>query len=387
MKPFQALNRIAFALTAVLLLNTALAQPDTQTGSPNDTVARDPATGDWIYHFYHPTEANRSHVWRYTPRNQIRPAMRSSVRWDGKSFEYCYQIRNAKDAKQIVSYAWLRAPIKITEVPTNDDDIDILKLPQAQWQSLLDQRIDAREALRQRSMLSADGWQSKWYIKSKTGEFIEFGWFPDIKDDANLGMKPGAQQGGFGILRPELPGLAFAEMQGYTPNPEILGGTPSTGPIAEAIRQMVEEDSTWTHVMVPAIAVPAPWDGAELARRIKAHVQNWVKWQAMTPNMFGRLNPRFDALIAAQESKDIRATEQAAVALMTEVFRTQPGLHRGHSMEDEEGRWQTPIPIVRSGGFPTLFPRSGNQPEMERIAARTLVFDIIYLLTRAHIGR
>lgn len=378
-------TRILCMVVTVLSIGSATAQSSTQTGSPSDTVARDPTTGDWIYHFYHSGEPGRSHVWRYTPRNQIKPAVRSSVHWDGKTFEYRYRMGNAKDATQTISYAWLRAHVKITEVPANDDDVDVGKLPQAQWQTLLKQRRDARDALQQRTILSARGWDSEWNIKPR--DHIEFGWFPDIKDDANLGIKLGAQQGGFGILRPELPGLAFAEMQGYTPNPEILGGTPSTGPIAEAIRQMVEEDSTWTHVMVPAIAVPAPWDGAELARRIKAHVQNWVKWQAMTPNMLGRLNPRFDALIAAQESKDMRATEQAAVALLTEGFRTQPGLHRGHSMEDEEGRWQTPIPIVRSGGFPTLFPRSGNQPDMERIAARALLFDVIYLLSRAHIGR
>lgn len=377
--------RIWCALVIALLFGAASAQPTTQTGSPSDTVARDPATGDWIYHFYHPDEPGRSHVWRYAPRNQIKPAVRSSVHWDGKVFEYRYQIRNAKDAAQTISYAWLRAHIKITEVPVNNDDVGIGTLPQAQWQAILKQRRDARNALKQRTILSARGWDAEWNIKPK--DYIEFGWFPDIKDDKNLGMKPGVQQGGFGILRPELPGLAFAEMKGDVPNPEILGGTPSAGPIAEAIRQMVEEDSTWTHVMVPAIAVPVPWDGAELVRRIKAHVQNWVKWQAVTPDMLGRLNPRFDALIAAQASKDMRATEQAAVALMAEVFRTQPGMHRGHSMEDEEGRWQTPIPIVRSGGFPTLFPRSGNRPDMERIAARALVFDTIYLLTRAHIGR
>lgn len=388
MNTLHALCRIAFALTAALLLNTALAQPDTQTGSPNDTVARDPATGDWIYYFYHPTEPNLSHIWRYTPRNQIKPAIRSSMHWDGRSFEYRYQIRNAKDAKQIVSYVWLRAPIKITEVPTNDDDIDIRRLPQAQWQLLLDQRIDARNALRQRSMLSTSGWQSKWQIKSKTGEFIEFGWFPDLKDDVNLGIKPGVQQGGFGILRLELPGLSFAEMQGHTSNPEILGGTPVIGPIADAIRQMKKEDSTWTHVMVPAIAVPEPWDGAELARRIKAHMQNWVKWQAMTPEMLTRLNPKFDTLIAAQQSRDMRATEQAAVALMNEVFASQRGgMHLRNSMEDEMGHWQTPIPIERSGGFPALFPHSGPPADLERVGARALAFNVHYLLTRSHMGK
>jgi hypothetical protein len=384
MNTFHTLIRIVCALSTALLLSNALAQSDTQTGSPSDTVARDPATGDWIYNFYHPTEPNRSYAWRYTPRNQIKPAVRSSVHWDGKAFEYRYQIRNAKEAKQTISYIWLRAPIQITEVPTTDEDVD-MKVPQAQWMAALDKRYDARNALRKRTVLAASGWDTQWHINRK--DFIEFGWFPDIKDDTNLGMKPGVQQGGFGILRPELPGLAFAKMKGDVPKPEILGGTPSTGAVAAAISQMQEEDSTWTHVMVPAIAVPAPWDGAELARRIKAHAQNWVKWQAMTPAMLSRLNPKFDALIAAQESKDIRAIHQASVALMTEVFLSQRGMHHGHASEDEDGRWQTPIPIVRTGGFPALFPRPDAQPDMERIAARALVFDVIYLLTRSHMGR
>lgn len=384
MATLHTLTRTVVALCAVLLLNTALADADTQLGSPNDTVARDPATGDWTYNFYHPTEPNRSYTWRYTPRNQIKPAVRSSLRWDGKAFEYRYHIRNAKEAKQTVSYIWLRSPIQITEVPTTDEDVD-MKVPQAQWMAELDKRFDARSALRKRTILAASGWDTQWHINRK--DFIEFGWFPNIKDDTNLGMKPGVQQGGFGILRPELPGLAFAKMKGGVPHPEILGGVPTSGAVSEAISQMQQEDSTWTHVMVPAITVPVPWDGAELARRIKAHTQNWVKWQAMSSAMQERLNPKFDALIAAQTAKDMRAIHQASVALMAEVFLSQRGMHHGLCLDDEDGLWQTPIPIVRAGGFPALFSRREAQPDMERIAVRALVFDVVYLLTRSYIGR
>lgn len=384
MKIVFPLTRSIATLTAALVLNTALADGNTQLGSANDTVARNPATGEWTYNFYHPTEPDRSYTWRYIPRNQIKPAVRSSLRWDGRAFEYRYRVRNAKDAKQTISSIWMRAPIQIKEVPTTDEDVN-MNVPQAQWQAELGKRFDARDALKKITIIAPSGWDTLWHINRK--DFIGFGWFPDIKDNANLGMKPGIQQSGFAILRPELPGLAFAEMKGDVLHPEMLGGVPTSGAVSEAISQMQSEDSTWTHIMVPAMTVPVPWDGAELARRIKAHTQNWVKWQAMTPAMLDRLNPRFDTLIAALGSEDMRAVHQASVALMTEVFQSQRGMHHGLCLDDNEEFWQTPIPIVRSGGFPTLFIRRDSQPEMERIAVRALVFDMVYLLTRSYIGR
>lgn len=380
MKILHILIRIISALSAALLLNIAFAAEDTQTGSPNDTVARDPSTGDWIYNFYHPTEPSRSFTWRYTPRNQIRPMVRSNVRKDGKDFEYRYQIRNEKGAKQPISYVWMRAPIQITEIPTTDDDIQIKNVPQAQWQAKLKQRYDARHALEKKTILAARGWDTQWHINRK--DYIEFGWLPEFKDDSNLGIKPGTQQGGFGILRPELPGLAFAEMQGHVSKPEILGNTPTSGNVAASIRKMQEEDSTWTHVMVPAIAVPTPWNSAEFVRRIKAHVQNWVKWQAMTPAMLAKLNPKFDALIAAQESKSVQTSNQAVAALVAEILKSQSAMQQDHASDDDEEHWETPMPIVRTAGFPTLFPHTPKKAGIERIAARALLFDLHYFMER-----
>ena len=365
----------------------APAQTETfETGTAQDSFSRDVTTGEWVFQFYNPDDRTQTKVWRYIPRNQIQPKVRSSLSSMGGTFEYRYTFRNEASAKQAIAYVWSRAwfpvagmPVKLSRQQVKDSSFDDL-LTNAAVERKLEFEV------RDRMMSKATGWYNKWNVYPDTG-MVEFGWFPDAKDDTNLGLKSGQQVQGFGIRRPELPGLAFAEMEGATEQRAIMGGTPTIGRVADALKQLEYENSTWTHVLVPAIVIPEPWDGAELTRRIKAHMQNWVKWQAMTQPTLDLINPKMDALTAAAQAKDKVAVTRLVTEIWADIFRTQNGMTIGKALEDNSSQWQTPIPIVRTGGFPTLFPRPGPQPAMERIAVRALSFDLFYLLVRMQIGK
>jgi hypothetical protein len=384
---FPRLSHVALILGIATTTVNAVAQTETfETGSPQDSYSRNPVTGDWTFQFYNPEDKTRAKIWRYVSPNKISPSVRSIVRFDGKEFDYRYRIRNGADAKQTISYVlmrgWFRVPGLLTE-PTPQEEKHL------SFQQMLDAgAIRARQEheVRDRTLSAAPGWDRHWEIDAKKGE-VNFGWFPDAKDDTNLGMKPGVQQGGFGISRPELPGIAFAEMKGHTRQPQIIGDGPSVGPVADALRQLQEEDTVWTHVLVPAITPPVPWDAAEFVTRLQAHIQKWPKWEAMRPAALNRLNPKMDALIVAARNQNKKAVERITTDILTDIFETQPGMTIERSLDDNDAVWQTPLPIERTNGLETLFPRSGPRPAMERIAVRALSFNLFYLLTRMNIGK
>lgn len=100
-------------LTVLLWLCFASLQAPAQTetfevGTAQDSFSRDINTGEWVFQFYNPDDRTQTKVWRYTPRNQVQPKVRSSLSWAGGAFDYRYTLRNEVSAKQAIAYVWSR---------------------------------------------------------------------------------------------------------------------------------------------------------------------------------------------------------------------------------------------------------------------------------------
>jgi hypothetical protein len=377
LKTFPALRAVRFIAGLVpawiLVLHAAWAQQ-----TPQDTVTRDPVNGDWVYTLHNPDNPQEQRVWRYTPRNKIVPSARSVVARTRGGYEYRYAVSNGREAKQHIHYPWLRG---FFVVPSSGPGVlyDPAKMSWAEYQRLADQRRKASDKLQEQQVVAPHGWRGVWNTKSQ--EFTEYGWFPIRKDEpTGIGVAPGSTQAGFVIRRPELPGAAFAKMQGWVMEPFILGGLPETGPIADAVKQMLEEDALWVPVLVPAIAIPEPYDAAELARRLRAHVQNWQKWEFVSAEVLARLNRQFDVLIPALEINNRSSARAALRELASEVRSHHRRLRDIDGEEkDEEGDEDDnarPVPLRGRG---VHAPGGGA---VDRVAARALLFDLRYLLKR-----
>jgi hypothetical protein len=340
-----------------------------------DAVTRDVATGDWVYNLHNPDNHNEQYTWRYTPRNQVAPKIKNAVRWNGKDFAYRYEISNTKQAKQAMAFIWLRAPFVIERSGTLIEPVrTVPRQPESEFMKLYDKYLEAETALEKKTLLVANNWYGKWNIRQDS--YTEFGWFPNARDDTNMGVAIGQTVKGFGIVRPELPGVMFAQTKGVTKDRMILGGLPETGPIADAVKTMDAEDSVWIPVMVPAIAIPQPYNGAELARRIKAHANYWLKLGLITQETLNRLNLSFDALITAQTYNNLAGTHNAVKEILQEAYSHHRGLD--HTKNEEDDDEHDAEPVARKA--PAAVP-------LNRVAARALSFDLTYLLTRAYIGR
>lgn len=363
----MGLTKLLFA-TLILIVGVA-------SNAQQDTVTRDPSNGDWVYTLHNPDDHNQQFVWRYTPRNQVAPKIKSTAYWNGNNFVYRYQVSNGNKAKHALAFVWLRAPIVIQpEAGGILKPVRSASLPESEYVKLFDKFLDQKDILEKKTLISPKDWYSKWNIAND--DFTEFGWFPNGKNDSNLGVAVGKTVTGFGISRPELPGVMFAKTKGATDSRVMMGDLPKTGPIADAVKTMEDEDPVWTPVMVPSIVIPQPYNGAELARRIKAHANYWLKLGLITQDTLDRLNRGFDSLIAAQTYNNIAGTHAAVREILQEAYSHHHGLsHNKHEEDDDEHDAE---PVKRKA--PATVP-------LNRVAARALSFDLTYLLTRAYIGK
>ena len=345
-----------------------------------NTVTRDVSNGDWVYNIQNPDDHNEQLTWRYTPRNQIAPKIKSSLQWNGSNFVYRYKVSNGSKAKHALAFIWLRAPIVIQPEPGAPSDptrtgvFSESEFGKLEFGRLYDQYLEGVVEQEKKTLTAPQKWYTRWNIKQDG--YIEFGFFPTVAEDTYDGVAVGKSVNGFAITRPELAGVMFAETKGATEKRMIMGGLPGTGPIAEAVKTMVEEDTVWTPVMVPAIAIPQPYNGAELARRIKSHVATWLKLGLITQDALDRLNRSFDSLISAQTYNNLAGTQAAVREILQEAYGHHRGLnHNKHEEDDDEHDAE---PVKRKA--PATVP-------LHRVAARALSFDLTYLLTRAHMGK
>lgn len=338
-----------------------------------DSVTRDLSNGDWVYQLSNPDNINEQIEWRYTPRNQVDPKIKSDVFWDGKKFIYRYKVSNGKKAKHAMAFLMLRG-LFVVDLPA---ETLFVKTEQTTFLDRLNHAEIQRKAIEEiqnATMTAPPNWYSKWTLKNKKNEdYTKYGWFPNVDDDSYKGVAVGKTVKGFGIARPELPGVMFAETKGATDNRIMKGGLPETGPIADAVKTMQEEDTVWVPVLTPSIAIPQPYNGAELARRIKAHANYWLKLGLITQDTLDRLNRSFDALINAQTYNNIAGTHAAVKEILQEAYSHHRGLD--HTKNEEDDDEHDAEPVARKGAAAA---------PLNRVAARALSFDLTYLLTRAY---
>lgn len=366
---------------AVLACAAIAAYPAT-AGTEKDTVRWDDRNGQWVYNLFNPSDLSQSKEVRYTPRTLIEPRVKSAVRWDKNVFEYSYRVNNTALARQAISSISIKAPKWDATAPQRPEPVEgesgATALARVRAGQIMQDKFVAQ------TLYSPNHWKPFLNVKRLTR--VVFGWLADdeIVNNAKtmVGIAPRSSQGGFSVLRTELPGAAWIELQGDTPDIYNAATLPQSGAVADQVAQVLAEDFVFVAAMVPAIVVPSPYNSAELARRIKAHVATWPDSGLMDAARFAAVAPKFDALIEAATGSDKKAVRAAAVAVMTEAFIHHPSmaLEQIDDDKDEHDSKSASRKFISPQG--ALTQADETAPPMHRVAARALVFDLRYLLTR-----
>ncbi len=97
---------------------------------------------------------------------------------------------------------------------------------------------------------------------------------------------------------------------------------------------------------------------------------------------FAAVAPKFDTLIEVAASNDKKAVRAAVVAIMAEAFTHHSGMTHEQVDEDKEEHDSKPPNRKFISAQGTLSEANEAGAPMHRVAARALVFDLMYLLAR-----
>lgn len=365
-------------ITYLALVGNAFAQAT----PANDSVTWDDRAGQWVYTLHNPNENGQSAQIRYTPRTVIDPKVKSILHWRNGNFEYSYLIRNGNSAKQELSDMEVRTPSWNMK--------HIIQLAPVQGETQAQMQIRGKinnEKYDQFEKQTLDA-PSKWapFLRTKRPERVYFGWYARSSLD-NEGIKPGHSVDGFKVTRPELPGAALMAMKGYTKDFMNEPSLPTKGAMADHAAEVLANNTVDVPVLVPAIIIPSPYNGAELARRVKTHVATWINLELITSEKLAILNPKLDQLIVALEQSNKQAAYTAAVAVLQEAFMQQRGLRYSKLDKDDDNEDPQGINLEQVNSAVTMKVQPVDSQPLHRVAARALAFDVMYVLTRALIGR
>ena len=357
----------------LLILFLGMGQAHAQDSATYDTQQnawklnyQDPETSQWV---------NKT----YVARTAIRPSIKSSIVGNGRPYSYQYSVRNERDATQLLSVIRIWGIPQVYAIPNLPPVTGNMRTDMDGWTKENWAQLTAKRNFESSVVKAPKGWSAGLRVDEKQGQ-TSFVWTPGLKDTDPDGIEPGRSQSGFAVLRSELPGVARAYLQGSIEEPWGLDGVPETPFWTAKVNEIEELDYLLVPVLAPIIPVPDPYNGAELARRLKAHVQTWLKYGHINADVLGKLNRQFDVLVPALEINNKQAARAAATAIRKECADRNPGLGDDKAGDDDEhDSTALPRTPAQRSAVPTL--------ALDRVAARALVFDLRYLMDRMDSGR
>lgn len=374
---FLRLRLIGLCIASLLCLSPAFAQAQ-------DSVRWDSRANKWIYTLYNPDGSGVYKEISYTPRNQVEPSVSSKVRSDKEGFEYRYLIANKRHAKLPINNITVRVPAWDATAVFEPPPVPGETTPQTLTR--VRAYLAKEKAFLNKTVYAPNTWEP--FVNLKRPERVVFGWLARyIEAQPNFsGIEPGQTQGSFTVLRPELPGVALMNMKGDTDDLMNAGSLPNTGPIADHAAEVRSHDFVEVPVLVPAIIAPQPYNAAELARRIKAHVNTWVVLEVIEPPLLNTLNSQLDRLVAALQVNDKAGARQAINTLLTSLLNKHPGMTQlqFENDADEHDAQQLPNKMQnkQSSGKEVAPAATSARQDIHRTAARALGIDLRYLLAR-----
>lgn len=345
-----------------------------------DSAVFDSQSNTWKLYYQDPETS----VWvnkTYVQQNAIKPSIKSVVQPHDGQYEYRYRVMNRRDAKQEIDTFRIWGIPLVYAVPnfplvTANAKIDPEAEDKQRWAQL-----KAKSTFERSVVKAPNGWSAGLRVDEKVGH-TSFVWTPGLKERDPDGIPPGRKQDGFVVYRPELPGVARAKLTGSTAEPWGLDDLPETPFWTAKIEEIQDRDYVLVPVLAPIISVPDPYNGAELARRIKNHVQTWVKYGHVNADVLVRLNRQFDVLVPALELNNKQGARAAMQAIRKELADRHPGLDDARIEEDDDA-FDAPA-LIRNHGREAA---AGAPSPVDRVAARALAFDLRYLLRRMDSGK
>jgi hypothetical protein len=322
---------------------------------PGESITLDPSTGNYTVAYCNPnglplpSGACPLEQFIFVPGTKIDPRVRSSFDSMGSVFRYSYGLRNGASSLQPLVILALDpvssvvGSIPISQVMPGIDDQTLAKA------------LDSWAA----SLAAPPNWRGV-AIVDPTGSALRVAWLDTAAQNQTDGLAPRKVQDGFRLLSADLPGIGPAQVTGNAGLPATLTDDGPVGDIGAQLQVLQMNDFVARFAAVPVIQIPSPFSRAELLRRIDAQVGTWVGLKILDPVLYTQIDGFLQAAISAADRSDpssCAAHVDHVDKLLHEIYAALDGLD-----DDPKDKDKVESPLIT------------------RLAARVLIFDLIYAI-------
>ncbi|PTU70349.1 hypothetical protein [Chromobacterium haemolyticum] len=396
MKPAAYMLLLAcLSLPALAQDSAAPAQETAVTATPDTSknrLSRLPGQDVWQVHEYDPDE-DQVRTFRYVLQNKIQPRLRSTLATGAEqTLSYGYRLSNGPQAAQNIDYFQICCvPIQAFIIPEVED------FPKKTGDKQKDQAAMVewnQRSWAQAQLINSGGdqylrWPEAWIPSFKQGEgSAGYGWQPHPSREP-YGLPPNSGPADFAILRPELPGVRVATLQGFSGIDQLPGSyaIDSDDPAIKAeITAMERADGRWLPLLAPVLALAEPFDAQDFSAQLWTEIESWYRdddysLSLLAPAVYGQLKREFDPLRAALAAKQSRAAQASITRLLAYLAQiTAPD----SVTPENAGQEQADTVLFATTRAPVTDPDSPAAATrgIHRVAAHALVFNLHYLQQR-----
>ncbi|NHR06950.1 hypothetical protein HA052_17315 [Chromobacterium haemolyticum] len=381
-----------YALLLACLGLPVLAQDSAAPAPVQNSLTQLPGQDVWQVREYDPDE-DQVRTFRYVLQNKIQPRLRSTLATGAEqTLSYGYRLSNGPQAAQNIDYFWICCvPIQAFIIPeseefpkkTGDKETDLAAM--VGW----NQRSEARAELivrgGHRYLLTPKAWRPNF--KQGDGS-AGYGWQPRPGHKPR-GMPPDSGPADFAILRPELPGVRIATVQGFSGIDQLPGSyaIDSDDPAIKAeITAMERADGRWLPLLAPVLAVAEPFDAQDFSAQLWTEIESWYRdddysLSLLAPAVYGQLKREFGLLRSALAAKQAGAAQAGIARLLAYLAQiTAPNSVTPENAGQEQAD-TVPFATTRA---PVTDPDSPDAATrgIHRVAAHALVFNLHTLQQR-----
>jgi hypothetical protein len=334
---------------------TLLAGMPVHGAQPGESIILDASTGNYAVTYCNPNGVPPPNgtcpleQFVFVPATKIDPHVRSRFDSLGGAIRYAYSLRNGASSVQ---------PIVILSLDPVTSVIGVIPVSQV-TPSIDDQTLATALDSWAAALTSPPNWRGVAIVDS-TGSALRVSWLDTAAQNQTDGLAPRKLQDGFRLLSADLPGIGPAQIIGNAGLPATLTDDGPVGDIGIQLQALQTNDYVARLAAVPAIQIPTPFDRAELLSRIDAQIGTWVGLGILDAALYVQIDGFLQAAISAANNSDpssCAAHVDNVHKLLQQIYAALDGLDDGQNDKDKI-----------------------ESPLIARLAARVLVFDLIYAI-------
>lgn len=314
-------------------------------------------TGNYLITYLSSTD-DQLHQITFIPATKIKPTLRSRLKLEQNGIiHYWYSLISGRDSQQVivglglnpVSSIYtarlsipLNAPAGTTRVAMSNAE-DSFDTP-APWKPVMaysDNRLSFRVG---------------WYYGSDT-----------------TGLPPGGKAD-FGFKSLDLPGIIRAEISGYAFDSEEIPGEETQDAndagFGQQYSALISNNFVPRPVVVPTIAVPAPFNATTLLGNIQTQMHTWIGMQLLDATFSSQLDRYLTAAADAYRHNQPKVAREDIDKVREMLKREHQDLGRDEEHESDNSHEKNDDKKAKM---------------IDRLAAQVLDFDLQYVLKRMNV--